>query len=44
MYLGLLHQEDNTLLGWLEMLESAGVARNTRSSLNFSEKNLQLSS
>ena len=27
-----LHQENNTLLGWLETLESARVARNARSS------------
>ena len=29
----LLHQENDTLLGWLEMLESTRVARNARSSL-----------
>ena len=27
------YQENNTLLGWLEMLESTRVARNARSSL-----------
>ena len=26
------HQENNTLLGWLEILESTRVARNARSS------------
>ena len=33
MTMGGLHQENNTLLGWLETLESARVARNARSSL-----------
>jgi hypothetical protein len=39
-----LHQENNTLLGWLEMLESTRIARNTRSSFKFLKKILQLSS
>jgi len=32
------HQENNTLLGWLETLESTRVARNTRSSSKFLKK------
>jgi hypothetical protein len=32
------HQENNTLVGWLEMLESTRVARITRSSFNFFQK------
>ena len=29
----MMHQENNTLLGWLEMLETTRLARDTRSSL-----------
>ena len=34
----ILHQENNTFLGWLEMLESTRVARNTRSSFEILKK------
>ena len=39
-HLQIIHQENNTFLGWLETLESARVARDTRSSFKILEKNL----
>ena len=34
----LVHQENNTLLGWLEMLETTRLARDTRSSFKILKK------